>query len=97
MSELTKEYFDKQLGLLNARIDELPTRGEFNSLEERIQELPSRVELKSVEAKVDEINAKLTKTDQRDVQDSNALARDLVKHDRRLTRIEKHLSLKPAS
>jgi hypothetical protein len=81
MSELTKEYFDEQLNALNNRIDGLPTREESKALETKLAGVKEPVE----------------RIDNRDLQDSGAFAKDLVKHDRRITRLEKHLNLKATS
>jgi len=50
--ELTKEYFDQQLSLLNAGIEELPTKSDFAALKQTvhdIQETVNRIDKRSDE------------------------------------------------
>jgi len=49
--ELSREYFDEQLKILNARIDGLPARTEVATLHDKLDELPTRTEFKVLEAK----------------------------------------------
>jgi hypothetical protein len=97
MSELTKEYFDQVIGGLATKGGLKTLSDRMNSFEAKLDELPTRTEFKALETKVDEIKETVQRIDRRDLEDSDAFAKDLVKHDRRITRLEKHLSLKPAS
>jgi hypothetical protein len=102
--ELTKEYFDQQLKALNNRMDGLATQDHVDALDQRIQgvtdrmeTLPTREEVRALQTTVDEIRETVQRIDKRDVEDSDAHAKNYVNHEHRITRIEKQLKLKPAA
>ncbi len=79
--ELTKEYFDQQLGSL-ARKEDL----------EQIKD-----DVRAIKNDIAEVKQVLTDIDKRDKEDSDAFAKTLVQHDERLTSAEqdiKQLKLK---
>jgi hypothetical protein len=97
--ELTKEYFDGQLKLLNNRMDgfatkddlaNLPTKGDVDSLRTGLAGLES--EVSSLKSTVDDIKETVQRIDQRDIEDSDAFAKDIVQ----LKKDVKHLKLKHA-
>jgi CMP-2-keto-3-deoxyoctulosonic acid synthetase len=73
--ELTKEYFDQQLGNLATKDDLEQLRSDFRAMK----------------SDVTEIKQTLTNIDKRDKEDSNAFAKTLVKHDGRLNVVEQDL------
>ena len=86
--ELTKEYFDEQL-------EKLATKEAVNQLAETVQELQS--DMQSVKSDVSEIKTAVFELSRRDIEDSDAFAKTLVNHDRRLQTLEssvKELKLK---
>jgi predicted secreted Zn-dependent protease len=66
-------------------------------LEARLSQLPTRDEFKALQSTVDNIKQTVDRIDKRDVEDSDAHAKNFVNHERRITRIEKQLKLKPAA
>ncbi len=70
--ELTKDYFDQQLGSL-ARKEDL----------EQIKD-----DLRTIRTDVAEVKQVLANIDKRDKEDSDAFAKTLVNHDERLTSVE---------
>jgi|SRR6267142_4875301 len=89
--ELTRDYFDQQLSSLNKHLDQLPTQDDFQVLKGDFDSVKS--EVRSVKAQLSEMQHTLDELNTRDLQDSNAFAKSLVKHDERLTKIEKQLKL----
>lgn len=57
-------------------------------LDDKFAGLPSRDEFRVLETKIDALQQTLNKTDTRDKEDSNALAKDILKHDARITKLE---------
>jgi hypothetical protein len=99
--ELTKEYFDQQIKNLISKEDaktfatkddltSLATNAEMSALKEDVASLNSS--LTTLRTDVAEMKATLTELNQRDLQDSNAFAKDLVQ----LQRDVKALKLKHA-
>jgi len=89
--ELTKEYFDQIVqGLATKKdLENFATKDDLGTL-------PSREEFKALQTSVDEIRETVDRIDKRDVEDSDAHAKNYVNHEHRITRIEKQLKLKPA-
>ena len=125
--ELTKEYFDEQIGKLATRSDLEPfstkedlaeLRTDVGSLKSDMQSVKTDVatlkddvtglktdiialqdDMRSVKNDLSEIKQTLAELNQRDKEDSDAFAKTLVKHDERLTHLEKdvkQLKLKQA-
>lgn len=102
--ELTKEYLDPQLGNLATKrdLERLASKQDLAELRDDVHIMKSDVtalqdDLRSVKSDVSEIKEILMRLDERDVQDSNAFAKTLVKHDDRITAAEnqiKQLKLK---
>jgi hypothetical protein len=86
--ELTKEYFEQVVQTLATKkdLDSLPTRDALDGL---------KSEVRAVKATVDDIAQTVDRIDKRDVEDSDAHAKNFVSHERRIIRIEKQL--KPAT
>jgi predicted secreted Zn-dependent protease len=66
-------------------------------IEARLSQLPTRDEFKILQSTVDSIKDTVDRIDKRDVEDSDAHAKNFINHERRITRIEKQLKLKPAA
>ena len=82
--ELTKEYLDQ-------RFASLPSRDDFDAL---------RQDVRTLKSDMAELKQTLTELNERDLKDSDALAKIIVDHDRRFIRVEKEvkdLRLKHAS
>jgi hypothetical protein len=54
-------------------------------------------EVRALKATVDDIAETVHRIDKRDVEDSDAHAKNFVNHEHRISRIEKQLKLKPAA
>jgi len=90
--ELTKEYFDQQLGNL-VRKEDLAQLADKTDLEQL------KDDVRTVKTGITEIKESLEKLNKRDKEDSNAFAKSLVAHDKRLDDLEtdvKNLRLKQA-
>ncbi|MCA1622473.1 MAG: hypothetical protein LC768_01910 [Acidobacteria bacterium] len=91
--ELTKEYFDQQLGNL-ARKEDLESLASKNDLEQ------IKDDIRAIKTDMVEVKQVLSDIDKRDKEDSDAFAKTLVRHDERLTSVEqdiKQLKLKHTS
>src|SRR6266446_137098 len=97
--ELTKEYFDGQLEKLNNRMDgfatkddltNLATKGDVDSIRTDVAGLQS--EVSSLKSTIADIKETVQRIDQRDLEDSDAFAKDIVQ----LKKDVKHLKLKHA-
>jgi len=88
--ELTKEDFEKVVQNLATKkdLEALATKEDLDGL---------RSEARALKATVDDIAQTVDRIDKRDVEDSDAHAKNFVNHERRITRIEKQLKLKPAA
>jgi hypothetical protein len=89
--ELSKEYFDQQLGNLS-------TKGDLDRLANKEDLEQIRDDFRIMKSEITEITETLTNLDKRDREDSNAFAKTLVKQDERLDAVEqdiKKLKLKP--
>jgi hypothetical protein len=82
--ELTKEYFDEQLKNLASKEDLIELRHDVTSLHS---------EMSGVRADVREIKETVARIDKRDLEDSNAFAKDIIQ----LQKDVKELNLKHAS
>jgi hypothetical protein len=97
--ELTKEYFEQYL---EQRLSLLPSKEDFEALKSDVADLKTEVaglstEISAVTAMVTDINEAVHRIDKRDVEDSDAHAKNFVNHEHRIIRIEKQLKLKPAA
>lgn len=84
----TKDEILQLEGRLNERII---------ALDERIDELPTRQEFRTLQAQLTEVQGTVDRINERDLNDSDAFASTFVKHDQRITKIEKQLKLKAAT
>lgn len=82
--ELTKEYFDQQLGNLASKADL-----ERLASQEDLEQL--RDDFRAVKSDITEIKQTLISLDERDKEDSNAFAKTLVNHDKRLISVERDI------
>jgi len=80
--ELTKEYFDSQLGKLNNRMDGSATKDD-------LLELPTKQDFNALKASVDDIQEKVTRIDDRTDEDTRAALKDIVSLRKRVTALEK--------
>jgi hypothetical protein len=78
--ELTKEYFDSQLKTLNNRMDGFPTKADLGSLatKQDLESLATRDDLRTLKTDLDEIKVQLQKLSKRDLEDSDAFAKDIL-------------------
>lgn len=60
-------------------------------LDEKFAEVPTKTEFRALETKVDAIQTTLERIDKRDKEDSDAFAKIAVKHDQRITTVEKDI------
>ena len=90
--ELTKEHFDEQISFLNQHLDKLPTQGNLSDLKSDVEQMHS--EVRSMKTDLSEIKQSIDELNARDLEDSNALAKTLIKHDDRMSRIERQLKLR---
>ena len=79
MDQELKQYLDSQFA-------QLPTKAEFNELKEDVGVLKTKVN--SVQTKLNEMEVTLNSVNTRDKEDSNAFAKDILKHDTRITKLE---------
>jgi archaellum component FlaC len=87
--ELTKEYFDQQLGTLARKED-------LEHLASNVRELTTDVvamhdDFRTMKSDITEIKQTLIELNKRDKEDSDAFAKTLVQNDERLTGVENNI------
>ena len=91
--ELTKEYFDSQLEKLNNRMDGFATKVDLESLatKQDLESLATRDDLRTLKTDLDEIKLQLQKLSKRDLEDSDAFAKDILDLKKRVATLERQL------
>jgi hypothetical protein len=93
--ELTKEYFDQQLKKLTTKTDLADEREhsdtKFNAMFEGFKSINDSLNLVAKDVK--SIKEDLKELSKRDLEDSNAFAKDIVELEKRILKIEKRLKL----
>jgi len=94
--ELTKEYFDQQLGSLARKEDLEHLSSNVRELTTDVSELKTNVvalqeDSRTMKSDLSEIKQTLIELNKRDKEDSDAFAKTLVQHDERLMSIEQDI------
>lgn len=94
MSDLTKEYFDEVLKGLATKKD-LEGLATKKILDERMDGVHARIDLLDRELKTEmqEIKARVESISARDLQDTGALGKDILDHNKRINAIEQQLNI----
>lgn len=94
--ELTKEYFDQQFKKLNTRLDkdQEQTDTKFDAMFEGFKSVNDSLNLIAIDVK--SIKVELAALSKRDLEDSDAFSKDILKLERRILKIEKRLKIKVA-